>query len=128
MCKPSPHNKQKATSLERYVLHLTPSCCMSTTYDTQCTVRVIKSPKVGAQENVKEGQPFKFPSLSEHPIHLIPVQKGSHRNVIYCICKHSQIQSSFMLSLYHGSVTTQDVHTAEHIQHETYLQYDNNLS
>lgn len=34
-----------------------------------------------------------------------------------------------MLSLQHnGSVTMQDVHTAEHIQHETYLQYDNNLN
>jgi len=56
---------------------------MSTTCDTQCTVKVIKSPKVGAQENAKEGQPFKLPSLLQHPIHLIPVQKGSHRNVIY---------------------------------------------
>jgi hypothetical protein len=42
-----------------------------------------KSPKIGAQENAKEGWPFKFPSLSEHPTHLIPVQKGPHRDVIY---------------------------------------------
>jgi hypothetical protein len=33
-----------------------------------------------------------------------------------------------MLSLHHGSVIIQDIHTAEHIQHETYLQYDNNLN
>jgi hypothetical protein len=65
---------------------------MSNTYDTQCTLKVVKSPKVGAQENAKEGRPFKFLTPSEHPIHLIPVQKGSHRNVIYMQTFTNRIQ------------------------------------